>query len=116
MEEEMMEIHRQTCQKCRCKRMRNLIVREEGAGDVIFVQCTECMDLVARYKIAHKGYYHHGKGFESYLRGLNRGGDFMSGKDIQEEFHRVRAGSLEQFEKVLKELARQGKTDDLRIQ
>ena len=85
-----MEIHRQTCQKCGSRKLRNILVRADGSPDKVFVQCRGCKDLVARYIIAQQGYYHHGKGFESYLRGLNRGGYFESGKDMQAQFEEAR--------------------------
>jgi hypothetical protein len=81
--------------------MKNIIVREESEPDKIFVQCCECDAFVARYIIAQKGYYHSGKGFESFLRGLNRGGTFDSGKNIQRDFEGVKLKSEAKFQKVL---------------
>ena len=75
--------------------------REPGQEDRVFVQCWSCKSLVARYIIGHRGYYHHGKGFESYISGLNRGGHFMSGKDFKKEFNETIKESLEEFEKAL---------------
>jgi len=93
-----MEIHRQTCQNCGSRELRNIIVRDYETGDKVFVRCGKCKKLVARYIIANRGYYHHGKGFESYLRGLNRGGCFMSGKSIKSEFEKITHECLEEFE------------------
>ncbi|MBF0169983.1 MAG: hypothetical protein HQK87_02665, partial [Nitrospinae bacterium] len=63
-----MELHRQTCQACGSRAMRITLVREAGETDKVFVKCADCGGFVARYTIAQRGYYHHGKGFESYLR------------------------------------------------
>ena len=104
-----MEVHRQTCQSCGSRKARNILVREEGVNDEVYVQCLDCRELVARYVIAQQGYYHHGKGFESYLRGLNRGGYFESGKDLNIEFERVREECLAEFEEALKKLKELGK-------
>jgi hypothetical protein len=99
-----MEIHRQTCQKCGSRKLRNILVRADGSPDKVFVQCLGCKNLVARYIIAQQGYYHHGKGFESYLRGLNRGGYFESGKDIQTQFEEVKEICMEEYSEILKAL------------
>ncbi len=69
-----MEVHRQTCQKCGSRKLKNILAREPGEPDRVFVQCHDCNELVARYIIGQGGYYHYGKGFESYIRGLSRGG------------------------------------------
>lgn len=98
-----MEVHRQTCQNCGSRKLRNLLVRASGEPDKVFVQCHECQNLVARYIISHDGYYHHGKGFESYLRGLTRGsGEMMSGKHLKKEFETEKSRCLTIFESVLK--------------
>lgn len=106
-----MEVRRQTCQSCGSRKVRNILVREDGERDKVYVQCHKCKELVARYIIGHTGYYHHGKGFESYLRGLNRGGDFESGKDISAEFEEVKGISLQEFAKVLEVLKETGKDE-----
>ncbi len=99
-----MELHIQTCQFCGSKGVRNLLVRKHGEEDKVYVQCKRCRALVARYIIAHRGYYHHGKGFESYLRGLNRGGEVISPKDLREAFQKVEDYCLEEFEKITSQL------------
>lgn len=106
-----MEVHRQTCQKCGSRKLRNIIARMEGENDKVFVQCTNCKALVARYVIAQRGYYHHGKGFESYLKGLNRGGYFESSKDFQNDFWELQENAVKQFETVLEELKKLGKDE-----
>jgi len=92
--------------------MRNLLAREPGEPDKVFVQCCDCKQLVARYKIGQGGYYHHGKGFESYIRGVSRGGEAMSGKNIMNEFETIKTKVLDKFEKVLQALEEGGKKDD----
>jgi len=104
-----MEIRRQTCQDCGSRTLRNLLVRQDGSLDKVYVQCLNCRTLVARYIITQQGYYHHGKGFESYLKGLNRGGHFESGKDIKTLFEKVKEECETEFEEVLKKLKELGK-------
>lgn len=104
-----MEVHRQTCQNCGSRELKNIIVRDFETSDKVFVRCSQCKKLVARYIIAHGGYYHHEKGFESYLRGLNRGGSFMSGKSIKSEFEKITHQSLEEYERVIELLKQEGK-------
>ncbi len=97
-----MMVHRQTCQQCGSRSMRNLLVRESGHSQNVYVQCLNCRSLVARYAIAQQGYYHHGKGFESFLRGLQHGGVQMSGKNMKREFERIQQESIQSFEKARK--------------
>jgi hypothetical protein len=99
-----MNVYRQTCHNCGTRRVRNILVREEGKGDEVYVQCDGCRELVARYVIAPQGYYHHGKDFESYLRGLKRGGHFDSGKDMDAQFEKVKEECVTEFQEVLKKL------------
>ncbi len=105
-----MEIHRQTCQSCGSINMKNILVRCPEESDRVFVQCQDCEQFVARYIIGDRGYYHHGKEFESYLRSLNRGGYFESGKSIHDEFSRMKENVLEQFEVILIQMKSKNKT------
>lgn len=84
--------------------VRNHLMRESGRQDRVIVQCAECKEFVACYAIASGGYYHHRKGFESYLRGLTRAGETISGKDIQESFESIQQECLDFFERVLEYL------------
>lgn len=96
-----MEVHRQTCQACGSRSLRNLLVRDQGKNDRVFVECNDCDELVARYIISPGGYYHHGKGYESYLRGLMRSADEqMSGKNLKKQFQSVQEECLEFFARV----------------
>lgn len=80
-----MEIHIQKCQKCRSRNLRNVLVRDEDQK--VFVQCRDCGELVARYVLARGGYFHAGKGFESFLRSLERdGGNSDSARDVHTSF------------------------------
>ena len=51
-----MEIHVQKCQKCDSNNVKNIIFRESGEPDRIYVQCQDCDDFVASYVIAPMGY------------------------------------------------------------
>lgn len=95
-----METHRQTCQKCGSRLATNIIARAPGSSDKVYVKCANCSDLIARYTIAPRGYYHHGKGFESYLRGINRGGHYDSSEEIICAFEAERKNCLEEFERL----------------
>lgn len=106
-----MEVHRQTCQNCSSRNMKNILVREPGEPDKVFVQCRYCKQLVARYEIGQGGYFHHGKGFESYIQGLSRSGEAMSGKNIKNDFENIKTKVLKAYEKVLKILKDTDKDD-----
>ena len=99
-----MEIHIQRCQNCQSTTLKNILYREAGEPDRVFVQCLDCDHFVASYIIAPLGYYHHGKGYESFLRGVYRSGEFMSGRKIKHLFLERRDGEIEAFKKVLKKV------------
>ncbi|MBT8189063.1 MAG: hypothetical protein KJO29_01440 [Bacteroidia bacterium] len=82
--------------------MKNILSRKAGQADRVYVQCQDCNEFVASYKIAPLGYYHHGKGFESFLRGVHRSGEFMSGRRVKQLFEKRKSGAIESFQKVLK--------------
>lgn len=97
-----MEIHVQKCQKCGSSNLRNIIYRESGEPDRTYAQCNNCQEFVASYVIAPMGYYHHGRGYESFLRGINRSGGFMSGRQL-EQLYLTRKNSEETaFKEVLR--------------
>ncbi len=100
-----MELQIQTCLSCGSKELKNILVRKDGEEDKVYVQCARCNSFVARYIVAHRGYYHHGKGFESYLRGLNKGGEIVSPKDLREALEKVGEYCLQEFEKISKQIA-----------
>lgn len=101
-----MEVHRQRCQNCGSLDAHNLLVREPGEPATVYVRCTACESLVARYVLAD--YYHHGKGIESYLR--SHAGQFAdSGRRVHEELAEAQASALEGYERALAELRRAGK-------
>jgi len=104
-----MEIHRQTCQSCSSRELKNILIRDENQTDKVFVQCNRCKALVARYIIAHQGYYHHGKGYESYLKSLNRGGHFDSAKSIQNKFEEIQEDCAAEFDEVVRVMKEEGK-------
>lgn len=82
--------------------MKNILYRQTGKSDKVYVQCQNCGEFVASYAIAPRGYYHHGKGYESFLRGISRGGEFMSGTRVQRLFTEHKEKEIQTFEKVLK--------------
>jgi hypothetical protein len=107
-----MIIHTQHCQFCDSEQMRNILVRKAGESDKVFVQCEQCGAFVASYVIAPLGYYHHGKGYESFLRSLHRSGEFMSGRNVQRLFEDRKEQDLEEFQEVLKAIEKKkGKED-----
>jgi hypothetical protein len=81
--------------------MKNILFREAGYPDKVFVQCLDCKSFVASYEIAPLGYYHHGKGYESFLRGITRSGEFTSGRNIKNIFVERRDQEIEKFNRVL---------------
>ena len=99
-----MEIHIQKCQNCGATNLKNIICRESGEPDRIYAQCHDCQEFVASYVVAPLGYYHHGKGYESFLRGVNRSGEFMSGRRIKQLFLKRRDGEEAAFDEVMKQL------------
>jgi len=103
------EVHRQQCQKCESFRTHNVLVRESGHPQTVFVVCAECHALVARYRL--QNYYHHGKGAESFIRSRQgKGAD--SGRELLEDFARAKHDAHDQFARVLGILAEQHKTLD----
>jgi len=106
-----MVVHTQHCQFCSSERVRNILVRKAGESDKVFVQCLDCGSFVASYLIAPLGYYHHGKGYESFLRGLHRSGEFMSGRNVQRLYEDRKDQDLEEFQEVLAALQRKRKED-----
>ena len=78
----------------------------------MFVQCMECEAFVASYVISPLGYYHHGKGYESFLRGLHRSGEFMSGRNVQRLYEDRKEQDVEEFQEVLAALQRKRKREE----
>ncbi len=99
-----MEIHIQQCQECGSDKLKNIILREAGEPDRIMVQCHECSHFVASYSLAPLGYYHHGKGYESFLRSFYRSGEFMSGRSVRQNYESRKAKEVALFEKVIARL------------
>lgn len=99
-----MEVHVQKCQNCMSQNLKNILFRESGEPDRVYVQCHDCEQFVASYAISPMGYYHHGKGFESFLRGVHRTGDFMSGRRVQQLFLNRKEQEEAAFEDVLEKL------------
>ena len=101
-----MEVHRQTCQACGSFDLRNIIVREPGHAEMVYVKCANCAKLVAQYRLS--GYYHHGKGVESFLRSVGADATDSARRQL-DEFERVQTEALEGYERALKQLEEDGK-------
>lgn len=100
-----MEVHRQKCQNCESLEHNNLIVRQPGKPQTILVRCAKCQDLVAAYQL--DTYYHHGKGFESWLANLKAHRE--SGRDLMKEFQETQQRNLKLYKDVLETLHSEGK-------
>ena len=96
------ELHIQHCQACGSDNLKNILYRQTGKADKVYVRCHSCGAFVASYAIAPRGYYHHGKGFESFLRGISRGGEFISGTRMKRLYTEHKEREIETFEKVLR--------------
>lgn len=96
-----MELHTQQCQNCQSDKLKNILYRKSGKADKVYVQCQDCGSFVASYSIAPRGYYHHGRGYESFLRGIARGGEFMSGSRVKRLYVEHKEREVENFKKVL---------------
>jgi hypothetical protein len=101
----LMDVHRQTCQNCGSRALHNILVREPGHRVVVFVGCTSCEKLVARYAL--ESYYHHGKGLESYLRSIQ--GSVESGRRVLSEFEAAQQDAVDAYARVVKSLRDKGK-------
>ena len=99
-----MELHVQRCQSCNSINMKNILVRENGASDRVYVQCQDCKSFVASYEIAPMGYFHNGKGYESFLRGIVRSGEITSSRNLQSLFETRRQKELNKYDEVIQKL------------
>ena len=95
-----MDVLIQKCQNCGSRALRNILSRE--AAQNVYVQCRDCGELVARYVLStNQGYFHAGRGFESFLRSMERGGGYVSGRDLQEKFDELSTNAQTEFESVV---------------
>ncbi len=101
-----MEVLHQTCQSCGSTGMHNILVREPGRAQMVFVRCGGCGEFVARYRL--QGYYHAGKGIESYLRSLGAGAA-ESGRQQLDEFHQLEQEATAQYQRALEALAQRSR-------
>jgi hypothetical protein len=101
-----MEVHRQRCQQCGSIDVRNILVREDEVPAVIYVRCSQCGQLVARYKLIE--YYHHGKGVDSFIRSIGAAAA-ESGRDVLNQFNQSQAESIDGYEQALKYLQERDK-------
>jgi hypothetical protein len=99
--EMIMEVKRQRCQSCGSIDVRNILVRS-GRDQIVYVRCSKCEQLVARYEL--KDYYHHGKGMESYLRAHGASGGADSGRAWLEQFNKSQEQAVSGYEAALEAL------------
>ncbi len=99
-----MDVLLQKCQNCQSEKLKNILYREAGEPDRVFVECHDCKTFVASYVIAPLGYFHNGKGFESFLRGVNRSGGFMSGRRVKRLFAERKDMEIKAFKEVKEKL------------
>ena len=86
--------------------VRNIIAREEGRAQMIFVRCSKCGELVARYRL--QDYYHQGKSFDSFLRSQgSQASD--SGRQQLSDFSQIQREALQGYRQVLEQLREEGK-------
>ncbi len=101
-----MEVHRQHCQTCDTFETRNIVVRKPNQPLTVYVRCSNCKGLIARYRLQE--YYHHGKSAESFFR--SRGAVAVeSGRRMLNEFKQAEDESLEGFEEAVAYLLEHGK-------
>jgi uncharacterized C2H2 Zn-finger protein len=100
-----MRVNRQQCQACGSRELNNLLVRDDGEDRLVLVRCARCQALVARYRLSD--YYHHGKGFESWLDSYR--GAHESGRDLTEQFQQTQRTAETQFTEAVRQLQEDGK-------
>lgn len=101
-----MEVHRQTCQACGSTDVRNILVRERGRAQMVYVRCAGCGGLVARYRL--RDYYHHGKGIESFLKSVGVEASDSARRQLA-DFQDIQADALEGYREALERLDKDGK-------
>lgn len=95
-----MEIRHQTCLACHSSTLENIIVRDAGRTQAIYVRCRNCHQFVARYIL--KDYYHHGRTLDSLLQ--STGQTLESGREMLHEMKEREETAVEQFAKVMEAL------------
>ena len=60
--------------------------------------------FLASYVISPLGYFHNGKGYESFLRGVHRSGEFMSGRRVKQLFLNRKKEEQAAFDEVVEKL------------
>lgn len=93
-----MEIRHQTCLACHATTLENIIVRDAGKTESIYVRCTNCQEFVARYIL--KDYYHHGRTLDSLLQ-TTASNSADSGREILSTIKEREETAVAQFAKVL---------------
>jgi hypothetical protein len=103
-----MEIRHQTCLACHSELLENIIVREAGRTQAVYVRCRNCQAFVARYIL--KDYYHHGRTLDSLLQ--STGQTLESGREMLNEMKEREESAVAQFEKVMEALAKSKESED----
>lgn len=98
-----MEINIQKCQTCGSRDLRNILVRDQNQS--VYVQCRQCDSLVARYILKSGGYFHAGKGFESFLRSIERDSTYSSARDLQSDYKNISNEVETEFEILLTQMS-----------
>lgn len=101
-----MEVHRQTCQQCGSINVRNILVRDQDESISVYVRCSNCLELVAAYAL--RDYYHHHRGYESFLRSHGSSSS-ESGREWLSQFKKAEQDALTGFAAALKSLEEQRK-------
>ena len=96
-----MEVRHQTCLACQSEELENIIVRDAGRTQSIFVRCAKCGEFVARY-ILKDYYHHHGRTLDSLLQ--STGQSVESGREMLHQFKERRETAQTQFEKMIRNL------------
>ena len=95
-----MEIRHQTCLACHSESLENIIVRDAGRTQAVYVRCRDCREFVARYIL--KDYYHHGRTLDSLLQ--STGQTLESGREMLAEMKEREETAVEQFAKIIRAL------------
>lgn len=95
-----MEIRHQTCLACHSETLENIIIRDAGRTQTIFVRCAKCHEFVARYIL--KDYYHHGRNLDSLLQTTAQSAE--SGRSLLQELEEREKVARSQFDKIIEAL------------
>lgn len=98
----MVTAKRETCYKCGCTNLINNVYIEEGEPIQVYVECSKCKELVARYTV---NCYISTEGYESLLQSISSF-SYDSGRFVCKRVQSYEDEILEEFEhckKLIKE-------------